>query len=298
MTDHGNVATEVQLPDGIERVEGNGGLTAYRITTAACTAEVYQQGAHVTSYRPTGEDEVLWVSSDSAFRLGKDIRGGIPICAPWFAGGRAGVEVPQAHGFVRSAMWRLDAAEVAGDTAHLIFKLDSTDGLPGADDYPADLAFSYELWFGPTLRAVLTVGSQSSDFILDEALHTYLRVADVRAATVTGLVGAPRSDKVSGVESVQHGELAFAAETDVVFTTTAPTTLHDAGREVTITKQGSESTVVWNPWSELAAKMSNFGDDEWPGMVCIETANALDRAVHVSAGEPHVMGMELSVTRG
>lgn len=290
----------IDWPVGVTETTGPGGLTCYDIETDTCRGRVFLLGATVTSWAPAGEADVLWVSDESAYRVGRSIRGGIPICAPWFGAGRGVNPVPQAHGFVRDMEWRLANTRVDGDVVELSFELDAAAvaDQPGAEAYPADLEFRYVVRFGTTLDVTLSVTSPNETFVLDEALHTYFAVSDVRTARVTGLDGAFYLDKApGGVDQVQRGDVTFTAETDRVFISDATCWVLDGDRRVRIDKTGSASTVVWNPWIDKAAAMSEFGDDEWTTMLCVETANALDQAVLVQAGHTAAMSATLRVER-
>lgn len=286
----------IDLPPGVTQSIGPGGLACFDVSTPACTGRVFALGATVTSYRPTGADDLLWVSRESAYRVGRSIRGGIPICAPWFGAGRGTEPVPQAHGFVRDVEWRLSAAREDRDAIELVFDLGPEDvvGQPGANRYPADLAYRYTVRFGTALEVELAVTSPTTPFVLDEALHTYLAVSDILSVRVSGLDGASYLDKApGGVDQVQHGDIVFGSETDRVFDSEATCVVVDGSRRVRIDKAGSASTVVWNPWIDKAAAMGEFGDDEWRQMVCVETANALHHAIDVAAGETVRMSAKL-----
>lgn len=288
----------LNLP-GVTRGTGRGGLDVYRIDTDACTGEMYDLGAHVTSWRPRGHDEVLWVSDESPYALGDNIRGGIPLCAPWFGVGRPGLNPPQAHGFVRDLTWTLVSAHAGGAGVTLDWELapSAWHGSPGADLVPPDLSFAYSITFGERLVSRLSFIAGTRPVTIDAALHTYLAVTDVRAATVEGLDGARYFDNVSKRTGLrQVGELTFCGPTDAVFDSTASVTLVDAHRRVRIDKDGSASTVVWNPWRQGAAAMDHFGDDEWAHMVCIEPANAFASAVLVPAGGRASIVQTLSVS--
>ncbi|MDO4784739.1 MAG: D-hexose-6-phosphate mutarotase, partial [Propionibacteriaceae bacterium] len=244
-----------------------------------------------------GQPDVLWVSAESAYRAGRSIRGGIPICAPWFGAGRGEEPVPQAHGFVRAVPWHLVAARQDGPVVELVFGLESADvaGQPGAERYPLDLGYRYTVRFGAQLEVALTVTSPSSPFVLDEALHTYFAVSDVRAICVRGLDGVSYLDKTAaGAHGTQSGDIRFDAETDRVYAGAPVTEIIDGSRRTRVTPSGSASTVVWNPWADRAREMAEFGDDEWISMVCVETANALEGAVSVPAGGSTTLGVTIS----
>lgn len=254
----------------------------------------------MTAWTPAGAEPVIWMSGGSIFSEGEPIRGGVPVCFPWFGPGLTGDRTP-AHGFARLTPWGLVGASETGDGAvTLTFAFSTADatGVPGADDYPADMTARYDVTFGSGLELRFTVTAGAEPVVVEEALHTYLAVGDVRQARVDGLDGSTYLDKVAQESRTQSGDVTFTEETDRVYSSTATVRVHDPllGRVVTIEKSGSGSTVVWNPWIQKAASLPDYLDDEWPGMVCVETANALDDALHLDPGESHTLTATISVT--
>ncbi|SDB80029.1 glucose-6-phosphate 1-epimerase [Raineyella antarctica] len=280
------------LPSSVTVTEGRGGLTALTVDTARCRAEVYLHGAHVTAWQPAGQSPVLWMSEASAFAADQPIRGGIPVCAPWFGTGRDGDKAP-AHGWFRVSPWQLTGAEDNDGTVRLTLHLDgAAAGHPGIE---AD----YVVGFGDELTLELTV-TTAEDLVLEEAFHTYLAVGDIEQVTVEGLDGCSYVDKAPGgsPDNTQSGDVTFTGETDRVYAHTGSARVVDPanGRAITLAKAGSGATVVWNPWTAKAAAMPDFGDDEWPGMVCLEAVNALAGAVELAAGGQHTLQATYSVT--
>ena len=293
------------LPDSVTLAEGEGGLAVVRVATALATGELYLQGAHVAAWTPAGADPVIWMSGASHFAPGEPIRGGIPICFPWFGPGREPGLAPPAHGFARLAGWRLVGAEDRDGEVTLTLRLTDADtaGVDAAAAWPHPFTATYTVTFGQELTVALTVRNTGQEEIsYEEALHTYLAVSDVRTTTVQGLDGATYLDKAPGAGPdlvTQEGEVTFTAETDRVYASTGTVVVDDAGagRRIGVEKDGSANTVVWNPWVAKAAAMPDYGDDEWPGMVCVETANALEDAVVLAPGEEHTTTARYTVTR-
>ena len=274
------------------------GLVALAINHPAATGLLYVHGAHVAQWKPAGQSaDVLWMSAKSHFVEGKPIRGGVPICFPWF-GPKADNPAAPAHGTVRLRTW--DVATVSENAAGVTITLQT-------QSTPADAALGAPSFiirqivaFGRTLRMTLEVtNTGSTDGKYEEALHTYLTVADVRHIVVTGLDGAEYIDKVDGMKRKRHtGPITITAETDRPYVnTTSSVIMTDPGlgRKVTVDKAGSATTVVWNPWIAKAKAMPDFGDDEWPGMVCIETCNAGENALLLKPGASHEMTAEIRV---
>lgn len=283
--------------DRLQIAAGNGGLARVRIANAAAEAEVYLQGAHVTAFRPKHGAPVVWTSSESFFRAGKAIRGGIPICWPWF-GAHETVGTYPAHGFARTATWELVAADVADAVTTITLRLSSPAPVP--EWFPAPFELSYTIEVGTGLKATLTYDNVSAEpQTVGEALHTYLAVSDVRAVAIAGLAEVPYDDKVARRRTTEgRAPIVLTGETDRVYLGTASAVVvTDPGmkRTLRVSKTGSRSTVIWNPWREKARTMPDFGDDEWPGMLCIEAANAHGDRVTVPAGATHTLATEVEV---
>jgi glucose-6-phosphate 1-epimerase len=219
-------------------------------------------------------------------------RGGVPICFPWFGPGRNGDRSP-AHGFARLTPWTLTSVRSDGGTVTVALRL--TDGdvadLPGNELWPHRFEAVYWVTFGPKLSVELTVrNTGEEEYTFEEALHTYLHVSDVHEVTVGGLDRPTCVDKTSGGALVtQDGPVVFTGDTDRVYRSPAEATVRDGARTPTVSKSGSASTVVWNPWAAKAAAMPDYDDEEWPTMVCLETANVLDDAVVRAPGRSHAM---------
>ena len=266
------------------------------------SGSVHAHGAHVMSWDPAGHDPVLWVSSRATDSYGSAIRGGIPVCFPWFGPGRTGDRTPS-HGFARVVEWRRTTGpDPAADTAAVRFELTHEDLEPRwREAFPYGFRAVYTVEFGAELTASLEVhntGGEAFDF--EQALHTYLAVGDCRRIGIEGMDGVGYHDKVTGRDAVQSGTLRLTGETDRVFYTTGGARVRDPvlGRTLAVGTEGSATTVVWNPWREKAAGMADFGRDEWTGMVCVEAANVLDAAVTLAPGQTHVLSQRIAVERG
>lgn len=286
------------LPSSVRVEEGAGRLPRVSVRSGGGAAEVYFQGAHLTAWHPAGVREpVLWRSRESMFAPGRPIRGGVPICFPWFGPHPADASAP-AHGFARLQPWKLvDAREDAAGTVALAMEL-AGEGVP---QWPHRFRVIHRMSFGAVLRMDLEVHNEGPDaFTFEEALHTYFSVDDVRTVTVTGLEGIEYLDKVAGSRRSRQGDeaLRFTGETDRVYLNTRADCLIDdpgARRQISVSKTGSDATVVWNPWIDKSRAMPDFGDDEWPEMLCVETCNVNLHARRLGPGASHTMTAIVSV---
>ena len=278
------------------------GLTRVQVQVAGAAATVYLHGAHVTHWQPAGQQPVIFLSENSDFAPGKAIRGGVPICFPWF-GPRSDGQAGPSHGFARIQDWDLVFAALVpgadGDQVYMTFAL-----------YPNELSRSlgfdnvraaYEVIVGKTLTMRLTTANSGAESLkFEEALHAYFAVKDVRTTALTGLESALFRDKTDGMKekTTPAGPLLLTTETDRVFpANTASVQIHDEGngRVITVEKTNSATTVVWNPWSEQAMKLADLADDAWPDFVCVETANTATDAITLKPGESHAMTCVVSV---
>jgi len=286
-------------PDGARLEKGPGGLDRLALHAAEGEALVYLQGAHVAHFQPKGEKPVLWMSAASRFEAGKPLRGGVPICFPWF-GPKAGSPDAPLHGFARILPWAVaSVGREADGSLRAVLELSAEAAARGG--FPRELSLSLAVTVSRSLRMELTVRNVDSAAVtFEEALHSYFAVSDVRQVRVRGLEGVTYVDKTAAMAR-RPGEsepIAIAAETDRVYLgTTGTVTIEDPGwrRRLVVGKSGSATTVVWNPWIAKAKAMPDFGDEEWTGMLCVETANAMDDTVTLAPGASHVMTATLEV---
>jgi len=287
------------IPNVAQVVTGNGGLPKVAVSSAAASGEMYLLGAEVTSWKPSGAEEVLFVSAASKWADGRAIRGGVPICFPWF-GNKADNPKAPAHGFVRAKAWQLESVELKGG-AVTVGMFTESDG-ETKKLWPADFRLVHRATFGRELVMELEMtNTGTAGLRFEEALHTYFRVGDVQKAHVHGLDRARYLDKTDGNrEKVQNGDVGIAAETDSVYLDTRHTVeLEDPAlrRRIQVSKENSLATVVWNPWIAKAKGMSDLGDDEWKQMICIETCNVAKHVVELAPSQKHIMKAIVQVFR-
>jgi glucose-6-phosphate 1-epimerase len=280
-----------------ELVAGNGGLAKVRITAPAASGEIYLHGAEVVSWRPGGAEEVIFVSERSHWEDGRAIRGGIPVCFPWFRGKADDPKAP-AHGVVRSRAWALQSITAGGDGSVTVVCVTGSDEATRGW-WPHDFRLIHHINIGRTLRMELTAtNTGSTEFRFEEALHTYFRVGDVERVEVRGLNGTTYLDNMDGNrEKLQTGELTLSGPIDNAYlNATGPAAIFDPvlGRTFVTEKETSSTTVVWNPWRDGAAKLTDLGDEEWHAMVCVEGANILGAAISLAPGQSHTMRVTLT----
>lgn len=282
---------ELGIPGVLAICEGNGGLPLLSIENAYASASISVHGGQVLSYCPVNtEQDLLFVSQQAYFQPDKAIKGGIPVCWPWFGPDPEHRGRPD-HGFVRDRGWQLLATETrANGSTRILLGLRDDDRSQAL--WPHAFSLELQVTIGETLElALLTHNSGATPIRVTQALHAYFSVGDVRKAQVLGLAGHEYIDKVSdGARATQSGPINIDGPVNRIYLDTTDRLIIDdssLGRSIHIEREGSRSAVVWNPWVEQSRSMGDFGDDEYLRMICVETTNAAEDAVTIAAGERH-----------
>jgi glucose-6-phosphate 1-epimerase len=275
-----------------------GELPVLRLAGTHSTVEVAPQGAHVIDWSLPGTQPVLFTSPHSAFLRGKAIRGGVPLVFPWFGPSPGTAGGPQ-HGFARVRDWSARSMAIGpeGDCM-AVLALDDDERTRLA--WPHPFAARLTLRAGRELRLALEIkNSGAAAFAFEAALHTYFAVSDVRDVSLVGLEHAGYLDKTAPDEAGRNARrreggspIRFTGETDRVYVDTDSTcTIDDPGwrRRIVVAKQGSRTTVVWNPWVDKARAMTDLGDQAWSRMLCVESAVAGEDARRLAPGESHIL---------
>jgi len=279
---------------------GKGDMPIAQISNDLGSASIALQGAHVLNFQPKGEDNIIWMSDEATFAPKKSLRGGVPVCWPWFGPHITEKTLP-AHGYARTVNWKPVASKSLDDgSTYLCFELDHTGVAENLQVH--SLQATLHITVGSCLQLCLeTKNCGDSAYKLSEAMHTYFAVGDVRQVRVEGLDGCEYLDKTDGfARKHQQGDVCIEQETDRVYLdTSAQLRICDAAlhRTIVIDSEQSHSAIVWNPWVETANKMGDLGQDGYLNMLCVETANAADNTITLAAGETHRMGCTYSVEK-
>ena len=284
--------------EGVKCELNEGELPYIVIDNNICKARVCLLGASVVEYTQKGQEPIIWLSEESWFETGKPIRGGVPICWPWFGPHPTDTTIPN-HGFVRTQIWDIIEISEEADSIKIVLGFMSNDENKAV--YNNDFALKYTVIFGKNMEIELTtrnMGENEMEFT--EALHTYLNVSDSRNVEITGLKGVSYIDEARNDElkTQETNPIIIENETDRVFqNTTSTVEVKDSGfkRTLQIAKENSLSTVVWNPWIAKSTAMPDFGADEWQTMLCVETANAAEHKVKLNKEEEHSIKAIISV---
>ena len=286
--------------EGVEIRLGAGDLPIVELHNEFGSVTVSLYGAHVLNYTTSAGEPVLWVSEEAVFETGKPIRGGIPVCWPWFGPHQDDPEKP-AHGLARISEWELIGASPGGNgvAGWLEFRLVDSQQSRTLWPYSFELRYRVDLSRGGLKVLLTTRNTGDEPFSITSALHSYFGMASIDDVAVFGLDGVEYLDQLDGLSrKTQDGLIRFDREVDRIYVDAPSKTSIDgaiSGRRIEIESQGSHSTVVWNPWIEKAKRMGDFGDAEYQEMVCVETANAGPDAVVVPAGQSHELGVILKL---
>lgn len=290
-------------------------LIAIGITNKAARAEIFLQGAQVTAYQRHGEAPILFLSKECQYQQGSPLRGGIPICWPWFGDlNKNPTELQQqfsaefvdsspAHGFVRDSDWELTNINI-DDASLTVITLEYSIPKDNPFNWPFSADLVYEVKVGEQLTASLTIkNTDKQSFLFSGALHTYFNVDGIGSVSVKGLDKTRYIDALKNWETFhQQGDITFNSEYDRIYllakdkgknkTPDSYTVfLQDQSRKIKIENTGSHSLVVWNPWVEKAKRLSQFVDDDYNKMVCIETANAMDDIIYLESSAEHTLSV-------
>lgn len=271
------------------------GLLYLDIKNEFATATIQLQGANVSSWIPNKSVEVIWLSDVVKFKVNKSIRGGIPICWPWF--GAFSDETTSknnnfpAHGFARMLQWQIKNVKQlkSGETQVILFL--AKEQIP-VTQWSFDTSLECIFTIGASLELeLITTNHNQEKITIGEALHSYFNVSDVRNIIIDGLDECSYLDKLDNFNSKkQSGSIEVKREIDRVYTATDHDCyIEDLGynRRITIFKKGSLSTIVWNPWHKTAAKMADLGENGYLNMICVESGNAAQDVVNINPGQKH-----------
>jgi glucose-6-phosphate 1-epimerase len=240
------------------------------------------------------------MSKNSFFDFGKPVRGGIPVCWPWFGAYPDGGEDKPPHGFARKMMWQVKDTGILEDgSSRLLLELEASGETLGMWNH--DFRLNIEFIAGSSMKVALrTENTGISPFEITQALHSYFSVGDISQIEIEGFADSEYIDalKPDGWNRGRvSGSVVFDKETDLIFPDNGNSyTIRDFSmkRKIHISKSGSNSAVVWNPWIDKSARMPDFGDNEYRDMVCVEVTNTSADKRIISPGEKHTLSTELS----
>lgn len=272
------------------------GFPALLITTPFSKAAISLFGGHVLSFVPTGFDDLLWISPTSK-RPPDPIRGGIPVCWPYFARQGQPPDAPQ-HGLVRTQQWQVTHAERTED-GEIVLALAG----PEVPEVPMNVILTMRI--GRALEQALTTVNLSKETVrFTQALHTYFRVADADCVHVTGLDGLTYADKFDNFNKhTQRGDWNLQdardrGRSDRIYGDTGSQfeLIDPAGhRKIRLATSGSKTLVVWNPGAEFIKTFADLPPEGWRNYVCLEAANCGAEVIELGTDDSHLLQQTISV---
>lgn len=270
-----------------------GQLEYIEVSNSVSEAKIALQGAHIFHFKVKGKKPLLWLSDTALFKTGKAIRGGIPICWPWFGAHNSNKLLPN-HGFARTFLWEhIETKSISEAETKVRLRLKSSEDSLSLWPYRFELTLDISL--GTELRlSLITKNLDTQAFSITNALHSYLRVQDINQTYIKGLNNKPYYNKVdNSFNNIQAGMLRFTQEVDRVYQDiNTPLQIQDGHDIITVKTEGSETVVIWNPAEALSSKMADLSD--YQTMLCVESANALEDAPTIQANESHCLTTVLS----
>jgi D-hexose-6-phosphate mutarotase len=270
-----------------------GELTFVQVENAYASALICLQGAQLCSYKSHSKKELLFVSSAETYQQGQAIRGGIPVCWPWFGDHPSDKSQP-AHGLVRNINWHYLGACDTHEGTELEFQLSEQD--IEFSQFPWAFKLNLKVMVGDRLTLSLTTTNQAEkNMPISEALHSYFQIEDIHQVNIEGLEGINYYNKVSDSNARQgSAKLQISEETDHVYHDFEGVVgINAPGQRLTLLRQNSRSLVVWNPWQLKARQLSHFNASDYLTMLCVETANAMHNRLNLAPGESHQLKMTI-----
>lgn len=264
-------------------------------------AEICLQGAQLTRFTHESKGDFLWLSPTAEYQLGQSLRGGVPICWPWFGvldknpnsvissvNGKQG-----SHGFARTSMWQLTS--VHEDTKQVVVELSLTSSAHTQSIWPHLFELTCRFIFADELTIELNNKNTGKNaFTISQALHTYLPTTDIQKTSINGAENLVYVDALDNwQEKSQHGPILFNSEVDRIYKGKLNANLVDNTTQFHL-KSNSLSSVIWNPWIDKSKTLSQFPDKAYLNMLCIENGNILEDVVHLEPNESHTLSMTLT----
>ena len=281
-------------------LQKNDELELIEVKHPKCQASLCLQGAHLLSFKPTNQLDYLWLSSTAQYKQGASIRGGIPVCWPWFGVVEKNptevqqhIQSTQAHGFARTLNWQLESLSESVHGVDITLSLEHSEHTlklwPFKFKLQAHFHFSEQL----TVR-LETHNLDQKDMAFTQALHSYFPTPDITQTLISGANGSSYVDALDGwQEKQQVGQIQFQQEVDRIYKTGGPFQYEVNNQRFELSTNNSQSSIIWNPWVNKSKTLSQFSHEDYQSMFCIESANALDDFVTLNQNQSHCLTMTL-----
>jgi glucose-6-phosphate 1-epimerase len=266
------------------------GLPLLVVESKLCSAVISLQGAHLLEFKTTDGDPLLWISPNCDFTPGTALRGGVPLCLPWFGPNQADPSKPK-HGFARNKYWELSEAHLLADNSvelHFLLVSDANELFP--HDFSAELRMT----LGNSAKLELTINNtDNDDFSCSWAMHNYHRISSLATVQVSGLAERSYLDNFENhAEKYQSGDVNFPGPVDRVYPGIENPVIIESTPRIQITHHNCPSVIVWNPGKEAAAKITDIGEGQEQFYICVERGAVLSEQWHIAAGTSKSAWME------
>ena len=272
-------------------ISGRGRLPMIQVKSSKSTALISLHAGQVLSFKPNYDSvDIMFLSEKAYYQKEKAIKGGIPICWPWF-GPDPGCQGRPGHGFARNRLWNLATTEVTknGDIKVILGLVDTheTQAI-----WPYSFSLMQEILIGESLNlSLITRNTGNKNFSITQGFHTYFKIGNIAQLKVMGLEGCNYIDKVdSSMQKQQVGPVTIDSQVDRIYLDVSKRLIIDDGalnRQIQITSQGCRTAVVWNPWEKISKKMPDLEDEDYQRFICVETTNAANDIVEVAPGSEY-----------
>lgn len=276
----------ITLTDTNEHYKSSGpALPLLLINNQYCEAVVALQGAHLLEFTPHKGEPLLWLSPNAIFEPGQAIRGGIPICLPWFGVNQLDPEKPK-HGFLRNRDWQLSrVATTDSGATQLTLSFNYEKLEPELFEFPFSVELNITLSDSLEM-SITTINTGHDSMPFSWALHSYHPVANLADVRIEGLDGARYLDNTQGLApAIQKGAISFSGELDRAYENVGATQLIKSTPAITVTGENCDSAIVWNPGGDNAATMADVGPGNHEQFICLERGEAFGDARALDAGE-------------
>ncbi|MBE0440195.1 MAG: D-hexose-6-phosphate mutarotase [Gammaproteobacteria bacterium] len=299
MTDLNSLTKQFAIEGQLSFSETDNGFTMIEISNEFASAKISTYGGQIVSFKLHDQaQDLLYLSEQAVYKDGQAIRGGTPICWPWFGDDTSGLGLPS-HGFARNQLWQVvETKELTDGSTSVTLLLSDTNASRSVWPYQFDLYV--ELVIGKKLRLNSTTRNNGNKpFSFTQALHTYFNISDIENVDVTGLSGKYYLDKLDEFKlKMQEGNIVIDKEVDRIYQA-APSMVHliDSGfkRKVAISSSGGHTTVVWNPWADKVKQIKDLSENSYRKFICVETVNAVDDNVVLNPNEQHTLSAVYSI---
>ena len=279
-----------ELDNTLRVITTENNLLKLIITNEHCEAEIYLHGGHLTHYQPKGEKALIFNAKESKITPPKSVHAGIPICWPWFGPHPSDQDKPQ-HGFARDSVWEIKSTKrLPSQETEIILTLQDSPYSRILFDFSFELELTFRLGTACSV-SLKTINTDKKSFTITQALHSYFAISDLRNIKIEGVRETPFIDYTDEKrEKTESLALSIDRETNRVYIPTVKSCIiHDSGlkRKIVVTKEGSNSTTIWNPWREN--KIHDLPDESYRRFVCIESTNALEDKVILAPDKTHTI---------